>query len=81
MRDKPIWLLNKPPRFVDNNQQILFNSAKSPTNGQVYLHFRGYHNYLQIKSAGTSTVREACLKVYNDIEHWWKRTGIKIISK
>ena len=81
MRDKPIWLLEKPPSFVDNDEQILFKSAKPPTNSEVYLHFRGYHNYLQLKSSRTSTVREASLKVYNDIERWWERTGIKIMSK
>ena len=80
-RGETIWLLSKPPIVVLNDQQLGFSSSKPPTYRDVYLQFRGYHNYFQIKKNRNSTVREACEKVYLDLVSWWNRTGIKTTDK
>ena len=76
-----VWLVGKPARFVDNDLNVGFQSAKPPTVGQVYLQFRGYHEYLQIKTHRQSSKREACKKVYFDLLEWWKRTGLDVMDK
>ena len=44
-----LWLLEKKAWEPDplNNNRIIFKGAKPPTAEQVYLNFRGHHNFLQ----------------------------------
>ena len=80
-RGEVIWLIEKPALVINNDDAVGFQSFKPPTNGDVFVYLKGYHNYLQLKTKRQSTLREACMKVYEDVVNWWKRTGIEIMSK
>ena len=80
-RGEHIWLIDKTPLIVLDDNGLGFNLSKPPTVGEVYLQFRAYHNYLQIKTSRHSTNYDACHKVYLDLEAWWKKTGIAIMTR
>ena len=47
-RGEHIWLIDKTPLIVLDDNGLGFNLSKPPTVGEVYLQLRAYHNYLQI---------------------------------
>ena len=80
-RGESIWLINKPEILVNNDEPIGFATVKPPTNADVFVVLKGYHNYLQSKTNRQSKLKDAAVKVYFDIINWWEKTGIQLMSK
>ena len=52
-----------------------------PSGKEVLLQFFVYHKIKQEESKGTSTKQESLILVVEDIEKWWKKTGIGLKNR
>ena len=68
--DTQIWLFGKCPPVVNEEKQIKFTGARSPTVADVFLNYCGQHQYFQTETKRQSSRRDAAKRTASELLLW-----------
>ena len=73
-------LIEKDPPIIRSKGSQGFQGSFPPTTENILLQYYGYHNYLQESTEWQASIVDDVKLVVIDVQAWWKRTGIDILS-